>query len=277
MANWGNLTARGNVEDRRSFAPAIGGLSITGIALMLLFNYLAGGDVTDVLNQIQTVPTENRQIVDNSQYAGEDEYELFASKVLGSNNQMWATIFKQVNQTYVPPRLVLFRTATQSSCGTATSRVGPHYCPLDRTVYLDETFFDELTNRLGAKGGDVAEAYVISHEVGHHAQNAFGTLEKVYSSQGSNSETELSIKTELQADCFAGMWAHSIQDAQVFEAGEISEAMDAAAAVGDDRIQERVTGYVNPESWTHGSSQERVRWFNKGYESGDLGACNTFE
>ena len=163
-------------------------------------------------------------------------------------------------------------------CGTATSQVGPHYCPLDKTIYLDETFFDELTNRFGAQGGDVAEAYVIAHEVGHHAQNELGIMTQVYDMRESDPQgaDSASVKLELQADCFAGLWAHSIKDIGVFEAGEIREAIDAAAAVGDDRIQEKVTGYVNPESWTHGSSAQRAEWFNRGYEEGQLAACETF-
>jgi predicted metalloprotease len=173
--------------------------------------------------------------------------------------------------------LVLFRTATNSACGTATSQIGPHYCPLDSTIYLDETFFDELTNRLGATGGDVAEAYVIAHEVGHHVQNELGIMNRVQTQQQAlpSQANELSVQLELQADCFAGLWAHSIRDIGVFETNEIREAMDAAAAVGDDRIQERTQGYVNPENWTHGSSDQRVEWFNKGYQTGELSACNS--
>jgi predicted metalloprotease len=248
-------------------APVAGGLSLTGVALLLLFNYLSGGDLGDIVNQINYAPSAYDQSEQSQEYAGQDEYEVFASTVLGSNNDLWQQIFSQNNQTYAPPKLVLFRTATNSGCGTATSQVGPHYCPVDSTIYLDETFFDELTNRLGAQGGDVAEAYVISHEVGHHAQNELGII-----AQAQNSN-ESSIQVELQADCFAGLWAYSIRDKQVFQPGEIQEAMDAAAAVGDDRIQEKVTGQINPETWTHGSSQQRVTAFNTGYQTGDFSRC----
>jgi uncharacterized protein len=277
MANWGKILSRGNVEDRRSFAPAaIGGVSLTGLAIYLLFNLLAGGDVSDVLGELQQIPVEQQQYVDNEQFAGDDEYEVFASTVLGSNNEMWSRLFSKSNETYTPPKLVLFRTATESGCGTATSEVGPHYCPLDKTIYLDETFFEELKTRFGAEGGDVAEAYVISHEVGHHAQNELNVMSEVQDAQQSNPNqaNDLSIKLELQADCFAGLWANSIKDQGVFLPGEIHEAMDAAAAVGDDRIQEKVIGYTNPESWTHGSSTQRIEAFNKGYESGLLSSCN---
>jgi len=271
MALWGKLGSRGNVEDRRGMAPAaVGGLSLTGVALLLVFNYLAGGDITDVLQQLDSLPTENKQVIDKQAFEGADSYEVFASTVLGSNNDLWSTTFQQLNQTYTAPTLVLFRTATQSSCGTATSDVGPHYCPVDQTIYLDETFFDELRQRFGAQGGDVAEAYVIAHEVGHHVQNQLGIMDSM------SQTNDDSIKLELQADCFAGLWTNSIRHLDVYEPGEIHEAMDAAEAVGDDRIQERVTGYSNPETWTHGSSEQRKSWFNRGYESGSFSSCDTF-
>lgn len=268
MANWGKISARGNVEDRRSLRPvAVGGIGLTGVLLILGINLLLGGDPVDVLNQLQTIPMEAPQAGQRDQFSGEDSYEVFASTVLGSNNQMWIDLLSQVGVEYQPPRLVLFRTATESSCGYASSQVGPHYCPLDQTIYLDETFFEELTTRFGARGGDVAEAYVISHEVGHHVQNLLGFL-------NSRTDNDASIQIELNADCMAGLWAHSIKDQEVFLPGEIQEAMDAAAAVGDDRIQESVSGQVNPETWTHGSSEARLAAFTAGYDSGSLSACN---
>lgn len=273
MANWGRIESRGDVEDRRGLVPVVGSISVVGIAATLLLNYLSGGDLADVLPQIlENIPTENQQVLNSSEFEGSDEYEVFASTVLGSNNVAWGKQFTQINRTYSAPKLVLFRQATQSACGGATSEVGPHYCPLDTTVYLDETFFDELQSRFGARGGDVAEAYVIAHEVGHHVQNELGQLQKVQQSRSN----EVSIQMELQADCYAGIWAHSIKNQDVFEPGEIEEAMDAAAAVGDDRIQKSITGYVNPETWTHGSSTQRVEWFHKGYENGTLSSCDTF-
>ncbi len=274
MANWGRISSRGEVDDRRGFAPVMGGLSIGGVALLLVANYLLGGNPLDVLTQLESLPIQQNQVVNTQEFDGEDEYEVFASTVLGSNNDVWTSVFNQNNRTYSPPTLVLFRTATQSGCGSATSDVGPHYCPLDETIYIDETFFDELETRFGAQGGDVAEAYVIAHEVGHHVQHLLGTMDQVRRQGNTN---ELSIQLELQADCYAGMWANSIKDQQVFEAGEIQEAIDAASAVGDDRIQESVTGQVNPETWTHGSSEQRVTWFNTGYESGELSSCDTFK
>jgi uncharacterized protein len=273
MANWGNIGSRGNVEDRRGFAPVIGGVSITGIALYLLMNYLSGGSVTDALPEIlEQIPAENQQVLNTQDFEGADEYEVFASTVLGSNNEYWQSQLKQVNRVYSAPTLVLFRQATESSCGGATSDVGPHYCPLDTTIYLDETFFDELETRFGAEGGDVAEAYVIAHEVGHHIQNQMGIMNRY----GNSRSNDISVRIELQADCFSGMWAGSLRDQNILEPNEIQEAMNAAATVGDDRIQKRVTGYINPESWTHGSSTQRVEWFTKGYESENITSCDTF-
>lgn len=281
MARWGRIGSRGNVEDRRGIGPVgIGGLGTIGVLLLLAINLFGGGsvDVNDVLSQLNNLQGTSQIQVQPEEFRGEDDYEVFASRVLGSNNDVWAPIFSENNQAYQEPRLVLFRDVTQSACGIASSQVGPHYCPRDNTIYLDETFFEELERRFGAEGGDVAEAYVIAHEVGHHVQNELGIMAEVQSSQQYNrdSANELSIKLELQADCFAGVWAHSVAELGVFEQGEIEEAIDAAEAVGDDRIQENTTGEINPETWTHGSSEQRVEWFNRGLESGQPSSCNTF-
>lgn len=284
MADWSKIGSRGNVEDRRGMAPVLGGgLGLGGLAILLLLNYLGGGSVTDVLpqvlNELQYTQV-NSSNIDTTQFEGADSYEVFAATVLGSTNDMWTGVFNQNNLHYAPPRLVLFRTGTNSACGGATSQVGPHYCPIDGTIYLDETFFDELTTRFGARGGDVAQAYVIAHEAAHHAQHKLGIMNdqgEITVDTGMLTEQEQAIRFELQADCFAGLWAYSIKDRGVFEDGEIAEALDAAAAVGDDRIQATINGRVNPETWTHGSSAERTRWFNRGYTTGSLDACNTFE
>ncbi|MFA9289330.1 MAG: neutral zinc metallopeptidase [Weeksellaceae bacterium] len=268
MAQWNKILSRGNVEDRRGFSPMIGGISITGVLVLMAVNYLLGGSPLDALQQINNLPQETSSTKLTDEYDGSDEYEVFASSVLGSTNELWTAEFASQGQQYTEPKLVLFRTGTESGCGGASSEYGPHYCPIDQTIYIDETFFDELTSRLGAEGGDVAEAYVIAHEVGHHVQNQLQDLNQ----RDSNEE---SIAVELQADCYAGLWANSLRDAGIFEPGEIAEAMDAAAAVGDDRIQERVTGEVNPETWTHGSSEQRQAWFSRGYESGDFAQCDT--
>ncbi len=266
MALWDKISSRGKVEDRRAFGRVGGGLGLTGLAVVLLLNFLGGGDVGDVLTQLQDTQFQSVQNYDAKDFEGEDSYEVFAGAVLGSANDLWQDAFNKSNLTYQEPKLVLFRGGTDSLCGGADSRVGPHYCPLDETIYLDETFFDELTNLLGAEGGDVAEAYVIAHEVGHHVQNQLNSL-------GSDMSNEESIELELQADCFAGLWAYSIKDLGVLEQGEINEAIDAAGAVGDDRIQAKTTGRVNPETWTHGSAEARIGAFNRGYQSGQIAQC----
>lgn len=280
MANWGKIKSRGKVDDRRSLKPvAIGGVSLTAIALMLLANYLSSGSIETALKDVaQTVIEGQLQQAqdpasgeDASQFDGEDPYQVFVEIVLGSNNDAWRSVFSASDDVYTEPKLVLFRQATESGCGIATSQVGPHYCPADQTIYLDETFFDEMASRYGAQAGGVAQAYVITHEVGHHVQNLLGKLDG-----SSADDNETSVKLELQADCYAGLWANSIREEGVFNAGEIREAMDAAAAVGDDRIQEKAQGYANPETFTHGSAEERKRWFTKGYEEGEFGACDTF-
>jgi predicted metalloprotease len=260
---------------------AIGGLGGVGIIVIILFALLGGGSGLDqVIGQLDDAQAPEQPGVQPEEFQGEDDYEVFASTVLGSTDDTWNAIFSESGLTYVEPTLVLFRDVTTSGCGGANSAVGPHYCPLDETIYIDETFFDELVSRFGAEGGDVAEAYVIAHEVGHHVQNRLGIMDQVREAQqGAGSQEEanqLSVLLELQADCFAGIWAYSIRDAGVFQPGEIQEAVDAAAAVGDDRIQERVQGQVNPETWTHGSSAQRVEWFTLGFETGDPSACNTF-
>ncbi|MDQ3064865.1 MAG: neutral zinc metallopeptidase [bacterium] len=280
MALWDKISSRGNVEDRRGMGPVGiggGGLGLAGIAIVLLFNILGGGSIDpstfdQVLGQLQQGGVTNQK-VQPEQFKGQDDYEVFASTVIGSNDDMWQSIFERNNKTYQAPRLVLFRESTNSGCGFASSQTGPHYCPSDQTIYLDETFFDELRDRFGGSNGDVAQAYVLAHEAGHHAQNQLGIMNEVYAAGQSN---DLSIKLELQADCFAGLWAHSIKDLGVFGEGEINEAIQAAEAVGDDRIQKTTQGTVNPETWTHGSSAQRVEWFNKGLTTGQVSSCDTF-
>lgn len=259
---------------------AIGGLGGVGVIVVLLVTLLGGGGLEDVVGQLDPGAAPQQPGAQPEEFEGEDDYEMFASTVLGSTDDTWNAIFTASGLEYAEPTLVLFRGATSSGCGNVTSAVGPHYCPADETIYLDETFFDELMSRFGAEGGDVAEAYVIAPEVGHHVSNQLDVMDQVRAAQqsaGSQAEVnELSVRLELQADCFAGVWAKSIRDAGVFLPGEINEAIDAAAAVGDDRIQERVQGQISPESWTHGSSEQRVEWFNRGYDTGDATACNTF-
>jgi hypothetical protein len=269
MANWKNLGDRGNVTDRRGLGGMAvgGGMGLTGLIIVVAFTLLSGGNITDVLSQVDTTQVAPTQSYNSADFEGADDYEVFAGTVLGSTDETWSQIFAESGEDYPEPELVLFRGSTSSACGGASSGSGPHYCSLDQTIYLDETFFEEL-EKLGTDGGDVAEAYVIAHEVGHHVQQQLGVLEQI-------DDNESSIQAELQADCFAGLWAYSIRDLGVFEPGEIQEAIDVAAAVGDDRIQTTVTGRVNPESWTHGSSADRVNRFNIGFETGSVSACDT--
>ena len=279
MADWDKISSRGNVDDRRSMAPIVGGVTITGIVLSLAILFLTKGEVAISPEDISSLAPRTTQTTESPEFKGEDEYEVFVSTVLGSTNEMWNELFAKQNMSYSQPTLVLFRDATESQCGGASSSLGPHYCSLDYTIYLDETFFDTLTEKFGAQGGDVAQAYIIAHEVGHHVQNQLGIIDQVLSQSSRNSDiaNDLSIKMELQADCYAGLWSNYINNLDVLSPGEISEAMDAAASVGDDRVQEKAEGRVTPENWTHGSSEQRVGWFTTGYNSNDMGACDTFK
>ena len=278
MARWERIRSRGRVEDRRGRGPAmaVGGLGGAGLVVFLLLVLLGGdpGDLGTLADQLQPAAPAGTA---TDEFAGRDAYEVFAATVLGSANDTWRGFFAGSGLEYREPTLVLFRGRTDSACGGATSAVGPHYCPLDETIYLDETFFDELQDRFGARGGDVAEAYVIAHEVAHHVQHLTGTMDWIRDRQRANpaAANKLSVALELQADCYAGVWAASL-DEGVLEPGEIAEALDAAAAVGDDRIQARVQGQVNPETWTHGSSEQRVDWLERGYATADPNACETF-
>lgn len=273
MAFWDKIGSTGNVEDRRGTGLALGGgMAVVGVALYVILSLMGVNIDPALINQV--LP---QQTGDTSQFAGKDSYEVFASRVLGSANDYWKQEFQRQGKAYSEPKLVLFRSATQSGCGLATSDVGPHYCPPDRTIYLDETFFNVLHQQFGANIGDVAQAYVIAHEAGHHAQSLLGIMDRVQNDPGyqRTGDNSLSVKLELQADCFAGLWANSLNDKGVFEPNEISEALSAASAVGDDRIQKTTTGRISPETWTHGSSQERVNSFNNGYNSGKFSVCDT--
>jgi predicted metalloprotease len=202
----------------------------------------------------------------------------FSRAVLGDTEDVWGTVFERMGARYEPPKLVLYRGATRSACGRANAAVGPFYCPADRDLYLDTSFFDELHTRFGAPG-DFAQAYVIAHEVGHHVQNLLGTMGK-FDAQAQRSDQRtanaLSVRLELQADCYAGVWAFYAQKRNLIDASDVESGLRAAAAVGDDRIQKQTQGYVAPESFTHGSAEQRARWFRTGLQSGDVRDCNTF-
>ena len=279
---WRNLERSKNVEDRRGRAPAVaagvGGLGIIGVILALLMGGGDGGGLGDMLGQLGA-PQTSAAAQDSGEFSGIDEDEDFVMAILGTTETLWTDVFAASGQTYDPARLVLFSQATESGCGGASSATGPHYCPLDETIYVDLTFYDELQRRFGVEGGDFAEAYVLAHEVGHHVQHELGIMDSVREIQQSqpSEANEYSVRLELQADCLAGIWANSIfQRGNVLQPGDIQEGLDAAGAVGDDRIQLTTTGRVNPETFTHGTSEQRVRWFNVGYETGDPAACDTF-
>jgi len=279
---WRNLERSKNVEDRRGRAPAVaagvGGLGIIGVILALLMGGGDGGGLGDMLGQLGA-PQTSAAAQDSGEFSGIDEDEDFVMAILGTTETLWTDVFAASGQTYDPARLVLFSQATESGCGGASSATGPHYCPLDETIYVDLTFYDELQRRFGVEGGDFAEAYVLAHEVGHHVQHELGIMDSVREIQQSqpSEANEYSVRLELQADCLAGIWANSIfQRGNVLQPGDIQEGLDAAGAVGDDRIQLTTTGRVNPETFTHGTPEQRVHWFNVGYETGDPAACDTF-
>ncbi|MEL6221127.1 MAG: neutral zinc metallopeptidase [Cyanobacteria bacterium J06626_14] len=271
-----------NIEDRRGSrggrtVAAGGGLGVIVIALIVM---LLGGDPTVVLNQTgpisqQPVPTQPRQSSPE-----EDQLVDFVSVVLADTEDTWNEIFQELGGDYREPTLVLFSDAVNSACGFAEAAVGPFYCPADEKVYIDLSFYEDLKRRHQAPG-DFAQAYVIAHEVGHHVQNLTGISGQVQQLQRQVSQVEanqLSVRLELQADCFAGLWAHRADEArQILERGDIQEALNAASAIGDDRLQRQARGYVTPDSFTHGSSEQRVRWFSVGLESGAIQQCNTFE
>ena len=275
MANRDKIQERWRIEDRRWMSMgSIGGIGLVGVALILAVGYFSGPEQAI---QVRQDLQENTQIVqqqgqeNNPAYDGEDAYELFTSQVIGSLNTLWKWGFKNSGVNYQEPTLVLFRGGTQSACGWAVSQVWPHYCPIDQTIYLDETFFEELTQRFGAQGGDLAQAYVLAHEVGHHVQQLLGITRQI-----NQRDNEDSIKLELQADCLAWIWIGKINDQGILEDNDLYEAIDAAQAVGDDSIQEKTSGSVQPESRTHGSSEQRKERLMKGYTTQSFEACNTF-
>ncbi len=280
MADWDKLKERWNVEDRRwnPVGKTVWGITVTGLLLVAAVGYFGWADQAfQLLDTMQE--TQQVQQVDTSEFAWMDNYEKFSSTVLGSNNALWKKAFAASGEKYNEPRLVLFRGRTQSWCWVATSQIGPHYCPLDTTIYLDETFFDELTKKFWAKWGDVAEAYVIAHEVAHHIQKELKIMDEVHRIKRNWTKIEAnqaSVKLELQADCIAWIWASSIAGKWILEFNEISEAIDAAGAVWDDRIQEAAHWTTNPESWTHWSSADRKKWFTIWYKYANFDKCNTF-
>jgi predicted metalloprotease len=280
---WLGRKGSGNIEDRRGFSGgklAIGG-GIGATIVYLIAHFFFG---TEVANLTQQFPVSNQETaqrgVTSTNNPEEDKLAQFASVVLADNEEVWNKIFSENGQHYQPPVMVLFSGQTSSGCGHASSATGPFYCPADQKIYLDLTFFEELGARFGA-AGDFAGAYVIAHEVGHHIQQLMGTSGMVHENKQRVSEKErnrLSVALELQADFFAGVWAHhNEQMNQVLEPGDIEEALNAANAIGDDRLQKMSGGQVMPDAFTHGTSAQRVAWFKRGFESGDIRQGNTFK
>lgn len=278
-----------NIEDRRGMGPAgmgrgvkVGGASGLGLIAFAVIAMLLGVNPMVILGGLTDGGYSGGPEVTTSPGGAppaDDESAQFVGAVLGQTEDVWKQVFQQAGQTYREPTLVLFDGGVQSACGMAGSATGPFYCPADQKVYLDTSFFRELSQKFGAPG-DFAAAYVIAHEVGHHVQTLLGISRQVTEMRQRSDErasNRLSVMMELQADCFAGVWARHLQDSQgVLEQGDVEEGLQAASAVGDDRIQHATRGYVVPDAFTHGSSQQRMQWFSRGMETGDLNACDTF-
>ena len=273
---WTGRRQSGNVEDRRGMRPgrmAVGGG--LGTIVVLIIAALFGADPRDLIKNVPQQQTQENVPVDPAQ----EPMREFVSVVLADTEEIWGQIFSQQGATYQKPWVVLYSEAVESACGFATAASGPFYCPPDQKVYIDLTFFDELKSRFGASG-DFAIAYVVAHEIGHHVQNMMGLTDQVHNMQGQVSQEEynqMSVRLELQADFLAGVWAHHAQTRlKIIEPGDIDEAIGAAAAVGDDRIQKQTRGTVVPDAFTHGTSAQRVAWFKRGFQTGDLSQGDTF-
>jgi predicted metalloprotease len=269
-----------NIEDRRGRGVPVGiaGGGI-GVVVLVVVGLLLGVDPSILIGMVGEEGAPAGYGTSRPPAAGDDRLKKFVSVVLADTEDTWKAAFREQGRTYQEPKLVLFSGAVDSTCGFAQAAMGPFYCPADQKAYLDLAFFRDMERKLGAPG-DFAQAYVIAHEIGHHVQNLLGISGRVHAARQRLSEEEanaLSVRLELQADCFAGFWAHHAQEARdILEPGDIEEAIQAATAVGDDRLQQRSRGYVVPESFTHGSSAQRVEWFKRGFESGSLRACDTF-
>lgn len=264
-----------NIEDRRRMGGLGKGLGIGGTVIVLALSLLTGRNLFNDLGMQPGVGSE--RAMTRADPAREDTAVQFVSYVLDDTERTWTNILGRENHSYPAPKLVLFRNSTQSGCGYAQSAMGPFYCPLDEKVYVDLGFYDDLKSKFGA-AGDFAEAYVLAHEIGHHVQHLLGTDQQVRQRQSSDPReaNQLSVRLELQADCYAGVWARSTEQRNLLEAGDVQEAMNAAASVGDDRIQEMNGQRVNVDAFTHGSAAQREEWFNRGFQTGDPRQCDTF-
>ncbi|TWP26119.1 neutral zinc metallopeptidase [Apibacter muscae] len=266
-----------NVEDRRGKSVGKATLGIGGTIVVGLIVWLMGGNPMDVITQQLSNTSSTQQTYKPN--AEDEKSAEFVKKILAGTEDIWTEIFKENGMTYIPPKLIMFSGATTSGCGGASSSTGPFYCPADQTIYIDLSFFKQMKNELNA-GGDFAYAYVIAHEVGHHVQNLLGTLGKVNQEQQRLSKKEsnrMSVRTELQADFYAGVWAyHDNKNFNSIEPGDIEEGLNAATQIGDDRLQMQAQGYTVPDAFNHGTSAQRKRWLNKGLQTGDITQGNTF-
>lgn len=278
---WGRARRSSNVEDRRGIGGGTMKIGLGGVAVVVVLGLLIGKNPLEMLDMLSMIEGEPPGIgAPVERTAAEEEAAEFVASILGETEDVWTEIFQRRGETYPSPRLVLFTGQVASACGGASAAVGPFYCPGDRTVYIDLSFFRQMEARLGG-GGDFAEAYVIAHEVGHHVQAVTGLLDNINSARASGAEMEgaggLLVRQELQADCFAGVWGHRAQQRHDWlEPGDLEEAMQTASAIGDDNLQRRSQGSVVPDAFTHGTSEQRVRWFRQGFESGDPSACDSF-
>lgn len=284
---WQGRRESSNVDDRRKMSGAgklgIGG-GLIGIIIAIATVFLSGGEgdsgkvIGEIVNQMSQQNQQGGSVTDEQ---GDDEIASFIKVCMADNEDVWKKIFEEMGETYVEPTLVLFRGSTSSGCGAANSNIGPFYCPADQKIYIDLSFFEELHSKFGAKKGDFAGAYVLAHEVGHHVQNLLGTSGKVHELQQNSSETKankLSVALELQADFYAGLWANRIQKTKnVLEVGDIDEALSTANAIGDDMLQKRAGMEVMPDAFTHGTAAQRMKWFKRGYTTGDIKKGTTFE
>jgi predicted metalloprotease len=274
---WGDARRSDNVEDRRGSGIGLPHIGIGGVVIALLLSWVTGTNPLVMLGLVSQVEQGLPQSQSSAPANPNDPSVDFVRAILGETEDTWGAAFQRAGRQYVQPHLVLYSGAVQSACGGATAASGPFYCPGDQRVYLDLSFFDEMRQRLGG-GGDFAQAYVIAHEVGHHVQNLLGISAKVEHARGNISGASgLSVRLELQADCFAGVWANQAQQRHHWlDQGDVEQALNTATAIGDDRLQRQAQGTVVPDSFTHGSSAQRVHWFRQGFESGDLKQCDTF-
>ena len=276
---WQGRRGSRNVVDQRRMGGrrAMGGIGGIGGIILLLVIIWMGGDPTQLMQEIDVGTPQGGPVQLSPE---EEERAQFVSVVLADTEDVWNQLFESLGRDYQEPSLILFTQSVSSACGFASAATGPFYCPGDSQVYIDLSFFDEMAGQLGA-GGDFAQAYVIAHEVGHHVQNLLGTTDRVHGARGRVSQEEynqLSVRLELQADFLAGVWAHHAErNFQILEEGDIEEALNAATAIGDDRLQKQGQGYVVPESFTHGTSAQRSRWFTRGLKTGDMNQGNTFD